>query len=91
MNILPLAIDFSAVWSTVWPVLMAILFFGIIIAIHELGHFVSAKLFGIKVNEFALGMGPAIFKKQKGETKYAVYVLTKKQNISSQYLNNLPI
>ena len=75
MKILPLAIDFSAVWSTVWPVLMAILFFGIIIAIHELGHFVSAKLFGVKVNEFALGMGPAIFKKQKGETKYALRLL----------------
>lgn len=54
---------------------MAILFFGIIIAIHELGHFVSAKLFGVKVNEFALGMGPAIFKKQKGETKYALRLL----------------
>lgn len=51
---------------------MAILFFGLIIGIHELGHFLSAKLFKVKVNEFALGMGPAIFKKQKGETKYAL-------------------
>ncbi|HZJ75952.1 MAG TPA: M50 family metallopeptidase, partial [Clostridia bacterium] len=40
--------------------------------IHELGHFLFAKLFDVKVNEFALGMGPTIFKRQKGETKYAL-------------------
>lgn len=39
---------------------------------HELGHFVTAKLSGVKVNEFAIGMGPAIFKKQKGDTLYAL-------------------
>ena len=72
MNLLPLAINISAVWNKVWPILMAILFFGLIIGIHELGHFLTAKLFKVKVNEFALGMGPAIFKKQKGETKYAL-------------------
>ncbi len=54
---------------------MAILFFGIIIAIHELGHFLSAKLFKVKINEFSLGMGPAIFKKKKGETQYALRCL----------------
>ncbi len=75
MNILPLAIDFSAVWGKVWPIIMAILFFGIIIAIHELGHFLSAKLFKVRVNEFSLGMGPAIFKKKKGETQYSLRCL----------------
>lgn len=75
LNILPLAIDIATVWNKVWPILVAILFFGLIIGIHELGHFISAKLFGVKVNEFALGMGPAIFKKQKGETKYALRLL----------------
>lgn len=42
---------------------------------HELGHFISAKLCHIKVNEFALGMGPAIFKIQRGETTYALRIL----------------
>ena len=59
LNLLPLAINISAVWNKVWPILMAILFFGLIIGIHELGHFLTAKLFKVKVNEFALGMGPA--------------------------------
>ncbi len=70
-----LAVSIAAVWGKVWPILVAILFFGLIIAIHELGHFLTAKLFHVKVNEFSLGMGPAIFKKQKGETKYAVRCL----------------
>lgn len=67
-----LAINIATVWSKVWPILVAILFFGLIIGIHELGHFLSAKLFRVKVNEFSLGMGPAIFKKKKGETQYSL-------------------
>lgn len=63
------------IWSNVWPFLVAILFFGLLISIHELGHFTFAKLFKVKVNEFALGMGPAIFKKKKGETLYALRLL----------------
>lgn len=51
--------------------LVAIFIFGILIATHELGHFVSAKLLGVKVNEFSIGMGPAFFKRQKGETLYS--------------------
>ena len=53
-------------------ILIAILLFGILILVHELGHFISAKLSGVQVNEFALFMGPAIWKKQKGETLYAL-------------------
>ena len=67
-----LSVDFSALWGKIWPIFVAILFFGIIIALHEFGHFFTAKLFKIKVNEFAIGMGPALFKKQKGETLYAL-------------------
>lgn len=63
------------IWSKVWPFLVAILFFGLLISIHELGHFTFAKLFKVKVNEFALGMGPAIFKKKRGETLYALRLL----------------
>ena len=62
-------------WSKVWPFLVAILFFGLLISIHELGHFTFAKLFKVKVNEFSLGMGPAIFKKKRGETLYALRLL----------------
>ena len=57
---------FLSIWGSVWPYLVAILLFGVIIAIHEFGHFFFAKLFKVKVNEFALGMGPAIFKKKIG-------------------------
>ena len=57
------------------PMLIAVLFFGVIITIHEFGHFIFAKLFGVKVNEFAIGMGPTIFKKQGKETKYALRLL----------------
>lgn len=56
-------------------ILITILMFGVLIAVHELGHYLTAKLFGIKVNEFAVGMGPAIWKKQRGETLYALRVL----------------
>ncbi|MEG1820378.1 MAG: site-2 protease family protein [Oscillospiraceae bacterium] len=62
----------GTVWNTVWPFLVAILFFGVIILIHELGHFATAKMFKVKVNEFAIGMGPVLFKFQKGETQYSI-------------------
>lgn len=54
---------------------MAILVFGLIVFIHEFGHFIFAKIFKIKVNEFAIGFGPAICKFQKGETLYAIRIL----------------
>ena len=53
-------------------VLFAILLFSILILVHELGHFVAAKLSGVQVNEFSMFMGPAIWKKQVGETLYAL-------------------
>ena len=53
-------------------ILFAILLFSILIFVHELGHFAAAKLSGVQVNEFSLFMGPAIWKKQVGETLYAV-------------------
>ena len=56
-------------------ILLTVLIFAAIIFIHEFGHFITAKLCGIKVNEFALGMGPTILKKQIGETVYALRLL----------------
>ena len=51
-------------------IIIALVMFGILVAIHEFGHFAVAKLSGIKVNKFAIGMGPVIFKFTKGETEY---------------------
>lgn len=53
-------------------IVLAILLFSLLIFVHELGHFITAKLFGVQVNEFAMFMGPAIFKKKKGETLYTI-------------------
>ena len=56
-------------------ILLAVFLFGVLIATHEFGHFFTAKLLGVKVNEFAVGMGPALFKRQKGETLYSLRAL----------------
>ena len=56
-------------------VLFAILLFSLLIFIHELGHFVAAKLSGVQVNEFSIFMGPALWSKQIGETLYAVRLI----------------
>lgn len=56
-------------------IIIAIIVFGILIALHELGHFIAAKSLGVKVNEFAIGMGPTILSRQGRETKYALRLL----------------
>lgn len=56
-------------------IIIAVLLFGLMIFIHEFGHFFTAKLCGIRVNEFAIGMGPTLFHFQRGETKYALRLL----------------
>jgi regulator of sigma E protease len=56
-------------------IIAAIITFGILIIIHELGHFTLAKLNGIKVEEFAIGMGPQIFKINGKETIYSIRIL----------------
>ncbi len=53
-------------------IVCAILMFSVIIFVHELGHFLTARLFGVTVHEFAIGMGPAIFKKQGKNTLYSI-------------------
>ena len=50
-------------------IIYAIIIFCVLIFVHEFGHFIAAKACGVKVNEFAIGMGPAFFKRQKGETQ----------------------
>lgn len=64
-----------AILVTAGKILAAILVFGIIIMVHELGHFFMAKLMGVKVNEFAIGMGPKLLKFGKKETLYTIRLL----------------
>ena len=56
-------------------VLFAILLFSVLIFIHEFGHFAAAKLSSVQVNEFSMFMGPALWKKQIGETLYSVRLI----------------
>jgi len=60
---------------TVVYILAAILIFGVLIALHELGHFLAAKGCGVQVNEFSIGMGPALFHRTRGETQYSLRLL----------------
>ena len=57
-------------------ILIAILVFGFLICVHELGHFMFAKRFGVSISEFSIGMGPKLFsKKGKDGVNYAVRAL----------------
>ncbi len=56
-------------------IIVAILIFGILVATHELGHFAAAKLLGVKVEEFSVGMGPALFQRKGKETYYSLRLL----------------
>jgi len=58
--------------STITGIVGVIFIFGIIIAIHEIGHFIFARISKMKVEEFALGMGPKIFSITRGETAYSL-------------------
>ena len=53
-------------------VIAALVLFGIIILVHELGHFVVAKLAGINVHEFSIGIGPLLWSKVKNNTRYSL-------------------
>ena len=56
-------------------IIIAVLIFGLIVIFHELGHFLLAKKNGIRVNEFAIGMGPKLCGFKKGETEYVIRLL----------------
>jgi len=53
-------------------ILAAIIVFGLLIFFHELGHFLFAKLFGVYVEKFSIGFGPALFTKKAKETEYSI-------------------
>ena len=56
-------------------VLACIFVFGILVTVHEFGHFITAKLTGMKVEEFSIGFGPKIYQQQEGETLYSLRML----------------
>lgn len=56
-------------------IILCILLFGILIAVHEFGHFIVAKASGVKVNEFSIGMGPLLWHREGGETQYSLRLL----------------
>ena len=58
-----------------YSVIAFIIIFTVVVVVHEFGHFIFAKMHGIKVLEFAIGMGPALVKFTKGETKYVLRLL----------------
>ena len=56
-------------------IVIALLLFGIIILIHEFGHFLLAKKNGVTIHEFSIGMGPKIYSKEKNGTEYSIRIL----------------
>jgi regulator of sigma E protease len=58
-----------SVFEVAWPI---VLLLGGLIFVHELGHFLVAKLFGVKVEKFSIGFGPAVVKRRVGETEYMI-------------------
>ena len=56
-------------------ILAAIFIFGFLVAIHELGHFLAARLCGVRVQEFSIGMGPLLWRRETEETQYSVRLL----------------
>ena len=54
---------------------VSVFIFGLVVMIHELGHFICAKKAGIQVNEFSIGMGPALFSRVKNGTRYSIRAL----------------
>jgi regulator of sigma E protease len=60
---------------TAFYILLAILIFGFLIFIHEFGHFITAKLCGVRVNEFAINMGPKLIHWHRGETEYSIRLI----------------
>lgn len=71
-----LAMSLVGLWSQwIWPLAMFIIGLGLVVFVHELGHFIVAKLVDIRVDRFALGFGPKILGFRRGETEYCLCLL----------------
>ena len=72
-------------WATVWVILGIV----VMIFLHELGHFVTAKWAGMKVTDFFIGFGPRIWSFQRGETQYGVKAIPAGAFVRIIGMNNL--
>ncbi len=61
--------------KSVWYIFLVLIGFGFIIFVHELGHFLAARIVGIKVETFAIGFGPRLFGFRRGDTDYRISLL----------------
>lgn len=61
--------------STIITIIVTLFIFGILIAIHELGHYLVARLFGVGIREYSIGMGPKIYQKQGKYNKFTLRAL----------------
>ena len=53
-------------------ILAAVFVFGVLVTVHEFGHFITAKLTGMRVDEFAIGFGPKLYQQKDGDTLYSL-------------------
>lgn len=60
---------------TIFYIILFLLFLSLLVVIHELGHFLTAKAFGVYCHEFSVGMGKLVYQKQVGETKFSLRAL----------------
>ena len=75
-HIWPVLLVVGSVWSQwVWPILLFLIGLGLVVFVHEFGHFLASKWAGVKVEEFALGFGKRILGFKRGETEYRLNVL----------------
>jgi len=58
-----------------FSIIISLILIGVLVIVHEFGHFIAAKKSGILVEEFSIGMGTKIFSRQKGETEYSIRLL----------------
>ena len=70
------SLNWAVLWAEwFWPILLFLVGLGLVIFVHELGHFTVAKAVGIRVDQFALGFGPRLFGFKRGETDYRVNIV----------------
>ena len=67
-----IVLAFLGAFSFLQTLVTFIIVIGVLIFFHEMGHFLAAKKSGILVEKFALGFGPALFSKKRGETRYSL-------------------
>ncbi|MCD8174881.1 MAG: RIP metalloprotease RseP [Phascolarctobacterium sp.] len=56
-------------------ILAAIFVFGVLVTVHEFGHFITAKMTGMRVDEFSIGFGPKIYQQKEGDTLYSLRII----------------